>query len=162
MLIIKQRLANLLRYFFSPDYRVTREVIKITRSSGVKSKIRSIRLYKKNGVLIRPGCKIGDGISIRHFPGIIIGEKSIIGNNCIIYSGVVIGQNHGQYPVIGNDVIIYSNAVIAGKVHIGDRSVIGAGSIVLKDVPEGSVVAGNPARVVSRIDETSLRGLRSL
>lgn len=83
---------------------------------------------------------------------VIANENTIIGENCTFYHNVTIGSRQfgtvAGAPVIGDEVIIYPGACIIGKISVGARAIIGAGSIVLDDVPPNTVVAGNPARVV--------------
>ena len=77
-------------------------------------------------------------------------NKARIGNNCKVYQNTTIGEKNGKAPVLGNNVTVYANAVIVGNVHIGSNSVIGAGSVVLSDVPENEIWAGNPARFIKK------------
>ena len=88
-----------------------------------------------------------------HPVGIVIAETATIGNNCKIFQNVTIGANAGLYPVIEDNVTIYANAVIIGDVHIGKNAVIGAGSVVLHDVPENEIWAGNPAHFIKKVEE---------
>ena len=83
---------------------------------------------------------------------VMVNEHTVIGENCTFYHNVTIGSRQfgmvAGAPVIGDEVIIYPGACIIGKITIGPRAIIGAGSIVLHDVPPNTVVAGNPAKVV--------------
>lgn len=106
------------------------------------------RLNKLYGLDIGLNAKIGHNLLLPHSFGVVIGNRVSIGDNCIIYQGVTIGKKNGLYPKIGNNVIIYPSAVIVGDVNINDNAVIGAGSIVLNDVPENAIVAGNPAKIL--------------
>ena len=112
------------------------------------------RLSWKLGILIPASTKIGPGFYIGHFGGIVVNRRSIIGKNCNISHGVTIGAaNRGPYegcPTLGDNVFIGPGAVILGKVKIGDGAAVGANSVVIRDVPEGAVVVGQPAREVSR------------
>ena len=104
------------------------------------------------GIEIHPGASIGRRCFIDHGMGIIIGETSEIGDNVLIYKGVVLGGtslNKGKrHPSIGNGVVIGSNAVILGPITIGDNARIGSGAVVIKPVPADSTAVGVPARVV--------------
>jgi serine acetyltransferase len=88
-----------------------------------------------------------------HPVGIVIGYKVDLGYDCIIYQNVTIGAKDtvnyltANYPRFGNNVIIYPNAVIIGDIYIGDNSIIGAGAIVLADIPPNSIAFGNPAKI---------------
>lgn len=99
------------------------------------------------------GTTIGGGLSFPHHGfNIVLNQTITIGNNCTIMQGVTIGSsknNNNGIPTIGNNVIICAGAIIIGNVKIGDYSVIGAGSVVVHDVPAGAVVAGNPAKIIS-------------
>ena len=91
-----------------------------------------------------------------HPVGIVISKFATVGKNCTIYQNVTIGKgkfsekNNTDVPVIGDNVVIYANSVIIGGVKIGNNAVIGAGSVVLRDVDENEVVAGNPARFIKK------------
>lgn len=104
------------------------------------------------GVDIHPAAKIGKGVFIDHGVGLVIGETTEIGNNVTIYQGVTLGgtgKDVGKrHPTIGNNVMISSGAKVLGPVVIGDYTKIGAGSVVLKNVPSHCTVVGVPGRVV--------------
>jgi serine O-acetyltransferase len=97
--------------------------------------------------------KIGGGLFMGHFGNIVVNSKAVIGENCNLAQGVTIGQiNVGEKkgcPVIGNRVWIGANAVIVGKITIGDDVLIAPLAFVNFDVPPGSLVIGNPARIIS-------------
>lgn len=108
---------------------------------------------RRTNIEIHPGAKIGDGLFIDHGHGVVIGETAIIGNNCTIYHQVTLGGNgrekHSKrHPTVQDNVLIGAGAKILGPVTIGNNSMIGAGSIVLDDVPENSTVTGMKARVI--------------
>ncbi len=114
----------------------------------------SQRGVRKTGIEIHPGAKIGKGFFIDHGNGVIIGETTIIGDNVTLYQGVTLGgtgKEHGKrHPTIGNNVMISAGAKVLGSFSIGDNSKIGAGSVVLSEVPPCSTVVGVPGRVVKR------------
>jgi len=107
----------------------------------------------KLGISIPYSTKIGDGLFIGHFGGVVVNGGVIIGDNCNISQGVTIGSagRHGdkKFPKIGNNVFIGPGAKIVGGVKIGNNVAIGANSVVVKDVPDMSVVAGVPGKVIS-------------
>ena len=117
----------------------------------------SQRAARKTGIEIHPGAQIGKGLFIDHGTGVIIGETTIIGDNCTLYQGVTLGgtgKEHGKrHPTIGNNVMISAGAKVLGSFKIGDNSKIGAGSVVLEEVPPNSTVVGVPGRVVKRNNE---------
>lgn len=109
------------------------------------------RVYIGVDVLI--GTNIGGGISMPHPLGIVISSRAVIGKSCTIHQNVTIGSNviggNVGVPVIGDNVIIYAGAAICGNVRIGKNVVIGANSVVTKDVPDNCIVAGIPAKIIS-------------
>ena len=113
------------------------------------------------GIEIPWDTNIGHSLQLQHGHGLVINHESIIGHNCVLRHTTTIGNKKnadGSFsaaPTIGNYVDIGCHVVILGAVKIGDRAVIGAGSVVLKDVPEGGVVVGNPARLLRVVDEVS-------
>lgn len=114
----------------------------------------SQRAVRKTGIEIHPGAKIGKGLFIDHGNGVIIGETTVIGDNVTLYQGVTLGgtgKEHGKrHPTVGNNVMISAGAKVLGSFTIGDNSKIGAGSVVLSQVPPCSTVVGVPGRVVKR------------
>ena len=114
----------------------------------------SQRAVRKTGIEIHPGATIGKGLFIDHGNGVIIGETTIIGDNVTLYQGVTLGgtgKEHGKrHPTIGNNVMISAGAKVLGSFTIGDNSKIGAGSVVLSEVPPNSTVVGVPGRAVRR------------
>ncbi|MFH0913665.1 MAG: serine O-acetyltransferase [Chloroflexota bacterium] len=101
---------------------------------------------------IHPGAKIGRRFFIDHGAGVVIGETSEIGNDVLMYQGVVLGgtslRKEKRHPTIGNDVVIGSGAIILGAITVGDGARIGSGSVVVKSVPPHATVVGVPGRVV--------------
>ena len=106
------------------------------------------------GIEIHPGAKIGQGLFIDHGMGVVIGETAEIGDNVTIYQGVTLGgtgkETGKRHPTIGNNVVISSGAKVLGPFKVGDNSKIGAGAVVLKEVPPNSTAVGVPARVVKK------------
>lgn len=109
---------------------------------------------RKTGIEIHPGAEIGKGFFIDHGNGVIIGETTIIGDNVTLYQGVTLGgtgkEQGKRHPTIGNNVMISAGAKVLGSFKIGDNSKVGAGSVVLEEIPPNSTVVGVPGRVVKR------------
>lgn len=103
------------------------------------------------GIEIHPGATIGEKFFIDHGMGVVIGETTIIGDNVLIYQGVTLGgtgKDQGKrHPTIGDRVTIGAGAKVLGNITIGSDSNIGAGSVVIDDVPEHSTVVGIPGRI---------------
>ena len=114
----------------------------------------SQRGARKTGIEIHPGAVIGEGFFIDHGNGVIIGETAQIGNNVTLYQGVTLGgtgkEQGKRHPTIGDNVMISEGAKVLGSFTVGAGSKIGAGSVVLKEVPPNSTVVGVPGRVVRR------------
>lgn len=137
-------------------YRVAHKLYK--RQHYFLARWISQRAVRKTGIEIHPGAQIGKGFFIDHGNGVIIGETTIIGDNVTLYQGVTLGgtgkEQGKRHPTIGNNVMISTGAKVLGSFKIGDNSKIGAGSVVLEEVPPGSTVVGVPGRVVKRNKET--------
>ena len=114
----------------------------------------SQRAVRKTGIEIHPGAEIGKNFFIDHGNGVIIGETAVVGDNVTLYQGVTLGgtgkEQGKRHPTIGNNVMISAGAKVLGSFKIGDNSKIGAGSVVLEEVPPNSTVVGVPGRVVKR------------
>ena len=114
----------------------------------------SQRAARKTGIEIHPGATIGNGLFIDHGSGVIIGETTIIGDNVTLYQGVTLGgtgkETGKRHPTLEDNVMVSAGAKIIGSFTIGENSKIGAGSVVLKQVPPNSTVVGVPGRVVKR------------
>ena len=110
------------------------------------------------GIEIHPAARIGQRLFIDHGMGVVIGETAEIGDDCTLYHGVTLGgtrpskEEGGQkrHPTIGNDVIVGSGAQVLGPIRVGDGARIGAAAVVVKEVPNGATMVGNPARQVGR------------
>ncbi len=116
----------------------------------------SQRAARKTGIEIHPGATIGKGLFIDHGSGVIIGETTIIGDNVTLYQGVTLGGNGKEtgkrHPTIKDNVMISAGAKIIGSFTIGENSKIGAGSVVIEEVPPNCTVVGIPGRVVRQKD----------
>ena len=114
----------------------------------------SQKTARKTGIEIHPGAEIGEGFFIDHGHGVVIGETTIIGNNVTLYQGVTLGgtgkENGKRHPTIEDNVMISVGAKIIGSFTIGENSKIGAGAVVLKEVPPNCTVVGVPGRIVKR------------
>ncbi|MBT9168708.1 MAG: Serine acetyltransferase [Syntrophomonadaceae bacterium] len=103
------------------------------------------------GIEIHPGAKIGRRFFIDHGSGVVIGETAEIGDDVLIYQGVVLGgtslEKKKRHPTIGSRVVIGAHAVVLGAITIGDDARIGAGSVVVRSVPPGATVVGIPGRI---------------
>jgi serine O-acetyltransferase len=112
------------------------------------------------GVDIHPGAHLGRRLFIDHATGVVIGETAIVGNDVTMYQGVTLGgtgKGHGKrHPTVCDNVFIGNNANLLGDVTIGENSRVGAGSVVLTDVPPDSTVVGVPAHIVYRNGERVL------
>ena len=104
------------------------------------------------GIEIHPGAKIGRKFFIDHGAGVVIGETAEVGDNVLMYQGVVLGgtttKKEKRHPTIGNNVTMGTGAVALGPIIIGDGAKIGSGSVVVKSVPPGATVVGIPGRIV--------------
>ena len=117
----------------------------------------SQRTRHKTGIEIHPGAKIGKRLVIDHGMGIVIGETTEIGDDCLLYQGVTLGgtgkDTGKRHPTIGNNVLIGCGAKVLGPFKVGDNSRVAANSVVLREIPEGSTAVGSPARVVKQNGE---------
>ena len=103
------------------------------------------------GIEIHPGAKIGRRFFIDHGMGVVIGETTEIGDDVLMYQGVVLGgtslEKKKRHPTLENNVVIGSGAIVLGAINIGDNARIGAGSVVVADVPPNATVVGVPGRI---------------
>ena len=114
------------------------------------------RASMKFGVDIHPGASFGSGIMLDHATGLVVGETAVVGNQVSILQSVTLGgtgKEHGdRHPKIADGVLISAGAKILGNIRVGEGAKVGAGSVVLRDVPAHTTVAGVPAKVVGRPD----------
>jgi serine O-acetyltransferase len=112
---------------------------------------------------IHPGAKIGRRFFIDHGCGVVIGETTEIGNDVLIYQGVVLGgtsqEKTKRHPTIGDNVVVGAGAILLGPIKVGNGARIGAGSVVIKDVPDDSTVVGVPGRVVVSKEPRKVSGV---
>lgn len=114
----------------------------------------SQRAARKTGIEIHPGAKIGKGLFIDHGSGVIIGETAELGDNVTLYQGVTLGgtgkEQGKRHPTLKDNVMVSAGAKVLGSFTIGENSKIGAGSVVLKEVPPNCTVVGVPGRIVKK------------
>lgn len=114
----------------------------------------SQRTARKTGIEIHPGATIGKGLFIDHGHGVVIGETAVLGDNCTLYQGVTLGgtgkEKGKRHPTLGNNVMVSAGAKILGSFRVGDNCKIGAGSVVLREIPANSTVVGVPGRIIKR------------
>ena len=112
------------------------------------------RMSEVFGVDIHPAARFGHGLMLDHATGFVAGETAVLGNNISILHGVTLGgsgkESGDRHPKIGNGVMIGANASILGNIRIGENAKIGAGSVVVADVPSSITVVGVPAKPVGR------------
>jgi serine O-acetyltransferase len=117
----------------------------------------SQRAARKTGIEIHPGAVIGKGLFIDHGSGVIIGETTVIGDNVTLYQGVTLGgtgkEQGKRHPTLEDNVMVSAGAKILGSFTIGENSKIGAGSVVLEEVPPNCTVVGVPGRIVRMGDQ---------
>ena len=108
------------------------------------------------GIEIHPGAKIGEGLFIDHGMGVVIGQTAEIGDDCHLLHGVTLGgtstKKTKRHPTLGNRVVVGAGAKLIGAIHIGDNARIGAGSVVVTNVPSNATVVGVPAHVIAYHD----------
>ncbi len=135
------------------NFRPTRPLAFLLRSAAIVW----------GGTEIHPAAQIGPGLCLVHSQKILIAEGVRIGSNARISHGVSIGGDTGRHgpesgwPVIGNDVTISLDAIVLGPVTIGDRAVVSAQALVVRDVPADGIVAGSPARLVKMREDLDSR-----
>ncbi len=107
---------------------------------------------RRTGIEIHPAARIAPGVFIDHGMGVVIGETAEVGEGSVIYQGVTLGgtgkQAGKRHPTVGKNCVISAGAKVLGDISIGDYAKVGAGAVVLRDVPAHATVVGVPARVV--------------
>lgn len=113
------------------------------------------------GIEIHPGAQLGRRVFIDHGMGIVIGETARVGDDCLLYKGVVLGgtslERAERHPTLGRGVVVGTNACVLGPIHVGDGAKVGANSVVVRDVPGGCIVVGVPARLAGGRKKAPIR-----
>lgn len=116
----------------------------------------SQKAARKTGIEIHPGAVIGEGFFIDHGHGVVIGETAVIGKNVTLYQGVTLGgtgkQQGKRHPTLEDNVMVSAGAKVLGSITVGENAKIGAGSVVIRDVPPNSTVVGIPGRIAKQDD----------
>lgn len=160
-LVIKERdpaIKSPLEVLLYPSFRVMlkyRKAHKLYQKGHYfMARFVSQKAARKTGIEIHPGATIGKGLFIDHGSGVIIGETTVIGDNVTLYQGVTLGGNGKEtgkrHPTIGDNVMISAGAKLIGSFTVGENSKIGAGSVVIEEVPPNCTVVGIPGRVVKQ------------
>ena len=167
---IKSKLIDFWEYYIeSTNRKALKRVIKANRlyhSGGFLNKIRAMRIHNKNiklyGSEIYPQAKIGEGLYIPHCTGIVVGSTTELGKNCTIYPNVVFGARYSpnkdnpkgrRHAKCGDNCVFGANASIIGAITIGNNVTVGAGAVVTKDIPDNVIAAGNPCRIIKKIEK---------
>ena len=123
------------------------------RTPGVFSKVLRIFYPKHDSFTIDRYTKIGAGLQLAHPYATILNATSI-GENVYVNHLVTLGEKEGKKPIIGNNVQLHAGCIIIGGVTIGDNAIIGAGAVVVKNVPKNTIAVGNPARIIEKKTES--------
>jgi serine O-acetyltransferase len=135
------------------QYRIAKELLLL--GVPILPSFIHARSIRSTGADIACSARIGPGLLVRHPVGIVIGGGTTIGRNCTIMQGVTLGESlrptgDHSYPSVGDRVTLGAGSVCLGGVNIGNGSIVGANAVVTRSLPENVVVAGVPARVISR------------
>lgn len=139
-------------------------VARLLHDNGHDFSARALSQFARflTGIEIHPGATIGKGLFIDHGAGVVIGETTVIGDNCTLYQGVTLGgtgkQTGKRHPTLGNNVMIGAGAKLLGNITIGDNAKIAAGAVALGDVPANCTAVGIPAKVVRKDGEKVVEG----
>ena len=134
--VLMYRVAH--RFYLKKHYFIARLISQIARN--------------RTGIEIHPGAKIGRGFFIDHGSGVVVGETTVIGNNVTLYQGVTLGgtgkEKGKRHPTLENNVMVSVGAKVLGSFTIGENTKIGAGSVVLNEIPPNCTVVGVPGKIV--------------
>lgn len=111
------------------------------------------KYFFKYGFQIPISTKIGKGFQLLHFGNVVFNPECIIGENCTVAQGVLIGQSNNGTPIIGERVWIGANAIIVGNVKVGNNVLIAPGAYVNIDIPDNSLVIGNPCKIINKTED---------
>jgi len=133
-------------------YRLSHKLYQAEHYTSARAVSQAARFL--TGIEIHPGATIGKGLFIDHGSGVVIGETTIIGDNCTLYQGVTLGgtgKDKGKrHPTLGNNVMVGAGAKVLGPFKVGDNTNIAAGAVVLEEIPANCTAVGVPAQVVKR------------
>ncbi len=133
-------------------YRLAHSLYKKEKYFAARAVSQAARLA--TGIEIHPGATIGKGLMIDHGMGVVVGETTVIGDNCTLYQGVTLGgtgKDVGKrHPTLGNNVMVGAGAKVLGPFKIGDNTKIAANAVVLAEMPDNCTAVGIPAKVVKR------------
>lgn len=134
------------------NYRIAHWLYK--KKMFTAARIISQNARRRTGIEIHPGATIGKGLFIDHGMGVVIGETTIIGDNCLIYQGATLGgtgKDKGKrHPTLGDNVLVGAGAKVLGPFKVGNNVKIAANAVVLNEIPDNSTAVGVPARVVRK------------
>ncbi len=122
--------------------------------SSYRARYYHVRLVKDFGMCVSPNVKIGMGLHFPHPTGIVLGDATVIGENCSIYQNVTVGgarigdAKKGNQPTVGNNVTLFSGSMVLGAVNVADNTVLAANSVLLKNADISGIYVGSPARKV--------------
>ncbi len=144
-------------WFTSAPFRAVALVRIADRLPGGLGRVFAAHNLRSSGADVDPRARIAEGLLLQHPVGVVIGGGCVVGRNATLMSGVVLGRKNltaegdrDGYPTLGENVTVGSGAIRIGPVRLGDDCVVGANSLVLKDVPAGATVAGSPARILTK------------
>lgn len=148
-----KNLKERLKYLLFPWYEISKKICYLQRKSGFFYKVGckhlanfySYQIYRKYKCDISCEAIIGENVTFPHPLGIVIGKGVEVGDNTVIYQNVTLGRKNrevAEYPIVGKNVVIYCNTTIIGKIKIGDNSIIGCNSVVLKSIENNKKCAG--------------------